>query len=287
MLIILTGGTGYIGSSVLNHLVKAGHEVTALVRSDASAAAVQGNGARPLLGDITDVDWLTAAFAQADGAIHTASPGDETSEGLDRGVAAAAVAAFSGSAKPYVHTSGIWLYGNNSQITETSAFAPPALTAWRPAAEKIVTDSDLAWSIVVPSIVYGNGSGIPALLPSAPRTQAGELTTIGDGSQHWATVHVDDLAELYLLALQTPGGAGYVIGANGDSPTVRELSEAANGGGTVVAEGVDGSRARLGAYFADALLLDQQADAAKARSLGRAPTAPSLVAELRSGSYAS
>ena len=59
MRLLLTGGTGLIGSAALTALRAAGHDVVAAVRSQGSADAVAAVGATPLLGDITDVGWFT------------------------------------------------------------------------------------------------------------------------------------------------------------------------------------------------------------------------------------
>ena len=77
-----------------------------------------------------------------------------------------------------------------------------------------------------------------------------------------------------------------MIAASGDNPTVRELAEAAAGDAGVLPETDDESRARLGAAFADALLLDQASSGAKAHSLGWTPAATTLVQEFKTGSYA-
>jgi nucleoside-diphosphate-sugar epimerase len=285
MKIVLTGGTGYIGSALLGQLLAAGHEVTALVRSDEAAATVAARGAQPVNGDLFDPDWVTGQFAGADGVIHTASPGDATSEKLDRSVAEAAVRALSGTGKPYVHTSGIWIYGDNARITEDTPFAPPALTAWRAAVEQIVLDADLVTTVVTPGIVYGNGGGIPGGVLTA-RDADGRVPLVGAGDQHWTTIHVEDAAAAYRTVIEHGETSGYVIAVSGDNPTVRELGEAAAGSAGVAPESAEASRERLGAHFADALLLDQQAGADRARSLGWTPKGPTLVEELRSGSYA-
>lgn len=283
MNILLTGGTGYIGSAVLDRLSEGGHEVTALVRSEDAAARVAAKGATALLGDVTDTVWLAEQLAGADAAVHMASPGDATSQQVDASIATAVANAFAGTSKPYVHTGGVWVYGNGI-VSEDTPFAAPDLVAWRSAVESIVLDADVRASVVVPGVVYGRGKGIPALLAGAPRTVDGALTVIGDGTQHWVTVHVDDIAELYVRVLESGTAQGYVLAADGANSTVRELGEAL-AGGPVVAEGVQASRERLGVLFADALLLDQQADGAKARTLGWRPTASSLVDEFTSGSY--
>jgi len=283
MTILLTGGTGYIGSAVLAHLVAAGHDVTAVVRSASSAEKVTAAGARALVGDLTDIGWLTEALAASDGAIHTATPGDATTATFDDAVATAVIRAFSGTGKPYIHTSGIWVHGSGSDLAEDSPIDAPPIVAWRDAVERRLLEADVATTILEPAIVYGHAAGIPRVIVDAPRTASGELELVGDGTQHWATVHVDDLAALYSLVIARGDGLGRLIGAGGISPTVRELGEAAATGAGVAATSVDAARERLGTAFADALLLDQQASGAKARSLGWIPTAAPLTHELAAG----
>ncbi|MEU7872285.1 NAD-dependent epimerase/dehydratase family protein [Dactylosporangium sp. NPDC049140] len=277
MRIVLTGGTGYIGSAVVRELVAAGHAVTALVRSDEAAAKARKGGAEAAVGDLFDAGWTAARFAEADAAAHIAATGGPDTVEFDKAIVAAAVQA----GKPYVHTSGIWLWGDNADITEESPLAPPALTAWRVPVEQSVLDSGLAATIVAPGIVYGHGGGIPAGVLAPARDEQGRVKLIGDGSQHWTSVHVDDVAVVYRLVLEHGSGLGRVVVASGVNPTVRELAEAAAGGAGVAPESVEDTRARLGAGFADALLLDQQATGAKARGLGWTPSGPSLVQELR------
>ena len=283
--VLLTGGTGYIGSRVLDQLRDAGHQVTAVVRSDASAERVAAAGATPVVGDLTDEAWLTEQLRGVDAAVHTASPGDASSPDFDRAVVSAVVAAFGGTSKPYVHTSGLWLYGSGSDLDEDSPLNPPALTAWRPEVEQQVLDADLVASIVVPAVVYGYGGGLPNVIVDAPRDGSGRLVLVGDGSQHWGVAHVDDVAALYVAALQSGKANGRVLAVTDENPTVTDLGEA--NGSDVVGEPVEKTRARLGEAFADALLLDQQFRvSAKATALGWSPQGPTLLSELGTGSYA-
>ena len=275
MRVVLTGGTGYIGSAVLRQLLEQGHEVTAVVRSDASADIVRGAGAHPALGDLSDVAWFGAVLADADGAIHTADLGGAG----DDAVLDAVESAFGGTDRPYVHTGGVWSWGSGAELTEESPLAPPALTAWRAAREARILDADVAAAVIAPGVVYGHGGGIPLGVLAGSRDAEGVVTLVGAGGQHWSSVHVDDLAELYVLALEQHA-TGVFIGAAGINPTVRELGEAISG--SVRAESDEASRARLGAGFADALLLDQQASGEKARTvLGWSPSRPSVLDELR------
>ncbi|ANF30786.1 epimerase [Leifsonia xyli] len=288
MTILLTGATGFIGSSVLPRLLDEGHPVITLVRDAEKAAAVKAAGATALIGDAMDAALVERAARESDGVIHLASSKD-----VDAVLVPAVLAGLAGSGKPFVHTGGVWTYGSNDDIVEDSPVAPPALTAWRGDAEAVVLEADgVRGIVVVPSIVYGHGKGLANVIVDAPRgTGVEALRLIGDGSQHWATVHVDDLAALYVLALEQGTAGATYIGAGGQNPTVRELGEAAaqaaGVAGGVVAESVEESRSRLGEQLADALLLDQQARGTKARiDLGWEPNGPSLLEELLVGTYA-
>ncbi|GAB2923556.1 NAD-dependent epimerase/dehydratase family protein [Rhodococcus aerolatus] len=280
MRILLTGGTGLIGSATLTALRTAGHDVVAAVRSQASAETVGAAGAEPLVGDITDVAWLTDALRGVDGAVHLAA--DNQGPGMDEAVTDAVIAAFGGTDKPYVHTGGAWVWGDSEDITEDDPQSPPAITAWRAGPEAKVLGSTVRATLVAPGIVYGpGGEGITRMLADGPRDDDGALVLIGSGEQHWTTVATTDLAALYLLALERSTGGTY-IGVSGQSPTVRELGLAAVGpDGSVVPGSAEEAAGRLGEGFAEALLLDQQGRGAKARTeLGWEPTARSLVDEL-------
>lgn len=278
MKIILTGGTGFIGGAVLSQLVAHGHQVTAVVRSDRSAAAVTAAGATALSGDLTDTGWLADHLARSDGAVHAATPGDASAADFDAGIVAAVRQVYTGTERPYLHTSGVWEFGTNPDITEESPLDPPALVAWRLPIEQELLDAEVAATLVAPGIVHGYGKGIPAMLAAGPRNADGALIMVGDGQQHWTTVHVDDLAALYVLLLERGSGLGRVLGVSGENPTVREVATAI--AGRVQAQTPEQSRDRLGAAFADALLLDQQAAGERARSLGWTPSRPGLLAEL-------
>jgi nucleoside-diphosphate-sugar epimerase len=291
MKVALTGATGFIGSHVLTDLYKHGHEVTALVRNDDQADVVAAGGATPVVVDLYDRPAVGRILGDADGAIHTASPGDATSADLDSAVVDAAIDVYAGTGKPYIHISGIWIYGANTSITEESPFQAPALVAWKePIHRRVLGAKDMRGVVVVSGAAYGDGGGgIPGLLLGSPRDQQGNLIMLGTGQQHWSTVHVADLADLFRRVLEHDSARGYYVIGNGLNPTVAELTEAA-----AVAAGAPGAvpgsdeeaRKRLGDYFAEVLLLDQGTTAAKARTeLDWSPSHPELIEEFRHGSY--
>jgi nucleoside-diphosphate-sugar epimerase len=291
MKVALTGPTGFIGSHVLSELQSRGHEVTALVRDDAQADIVAARGATPAVVDLYDRPAVTSLLSQADGAIHTASPGDATSADLDSAVADAVIGAFDGTGKPYLPISGLWVYGDNTSISEASPFNAPALVAWKePIERRVLAAKGMRGAVIVSGTAYGDGGGgLPRLLLGSPRDSAGNLIMLGTGQQHWATVHVADLADVFRRVLEDNSARGYYVVGDGVNPTVAELTEAAAvavGAPGAVPGSDDEARARLGGAFAEVLLLDQGTDAAKARAdLGWRPTHPSFADEFRHGSY--
>jgi nucleoside-diphosphate-sugar epimerase len=291
MNIAVTGSTGFIGSHILTELVGHGHEVTAVVRNAAEAEVVRGRGASPTVVDLYDRPALVKVLTDSDGAVNTASPGDATSADLDSAVIDAAIDAFGTSGKPYVHISGLWIYGDNTDITERSTVDAPALVAWKePLQRRLLSQTGMRGVVVVSGTAYGDGGGgIPGVLLGSPRDAAGNLIMLGSGQQHWATVHVADLADAFRRVLENGSARGtYVIG-DGLNPTVAELTQAAAvaaGAPGAVAGSDDEARSRLGDYFAEVLLLDQGTRAARARAeLGWQPSHPGLVEEFRTGSY--
>ena len=291
MKVALTGATGFIGSHVLTELREHGHQVTALVRDHSQADIVAAQGATPAVVDLYDRPTLVSLLSDADGAIHTASPGDETSADLDSAVVDAAIEAFTGTGKPYLHISGQWVFGANPAITEQSARDAPALVAWKEPIEQRVLDANgMRGVVVVAGVAYGDGGGgVPGLVLGSPRDESGNLIMLGTGQQHWSTVHVADLADFFRRVLEDDSARGRYVVSDGSNPTVAEITEAAAvavGAPGAVPGSDDEARARLGDYFAEVLLLNQGSDAATARSrFDWHPSHPGLIDELRSGSY--
>jgi nucleoside-diphosphate-sugar epimerase len=291
MHVALTGATGFIGSHILAELREHGHEVTALVRDDSQAEIVAARGATPRVVDLYDEPAVVRLLSTADGAIHTASPGDATSADLDSAVVDAAIAAFAGTGKPYLHISGLWIYGSNPSISEDSPVNAPAIVAWKdPLDRRVVAAKDMRGVVIVSGVAYGDGGGgVPGLLLGSPRDDVGNLVMLGTGQQRWSTVHVADLANVFRRVLEDGSARGTYAVSDGLNPTVAELTEAAAaavGAPGAVPGSDDEARARLGDYFAEVLLLDQATDAARARDeLGWHPAHPGLVDELRNGSY--
>ena len=289
MRIFLTGATGYIGSAVAEALEAAGHTVAPLARSVDTDQDLRRRGLTPFRGDLRNPDSLTAAVTACDGVIHAGTTNDGR---VDTDAVAKMLEALRGSGKPFVYTSGVWVYGDTGDriADEDSPLNPIALVAWRPTAERIVLEADAVRGVIIrPAIVYGRAAGILGdFVQSARERNAARY--VGDGENRWPLVHVEDLADLCVRARDHAPATTVLNAADGPSVKVRALAEAASfgadAGGNTEAWPLEQAREQLGAY-ADALVLDQQVSSQKARGLlGWTPQAASAIEELRFGSYA-
>jgi nucleoside-diphosphate-sugar epimerase len=290
MRVFLTGASGYIGGAVADALRSGGHELTGLARSDASAARLTAAGVRPVRGDFSDPSSVAAAARAADAVISLATTYDAT---VDGAAVDAILDALAGSHKPFIYTSGIWSHGDTggAVVDETSPVHPAPLVAWRQAIEDRVRASatrGIRGIVIRPAMVYGRAGGIPAEFTESARKK-GAARFVGTGQNRWPLVHVDDLADLYALALERAAPGTLLLGVHGPSQRVRDLAAAASrgagAGGRTVAWPLEEARQKLGAY-ADALALDQQASGRRAEELGWRPHRPDALEDLERGSYA-
>ena len=292
MRIFLTGASGYIGTAVAERLRAAGHQLTGLARSDAAAAKLKSAGIQPLRGDFSDPKSVGSAARAADGAISLATTYDPS---IDGPAIDAILDALAGSNKPFIYTSGIWSHGDTAGkvVDETSPPNPAALVAWRQKVEDRVLEGakrGIRSVVIRPAMVYGRGGGILAGFVESARKE-GAARYVGTGKNRWALVHVDDLADLYLLALEKAPPGTLLLGVSGPSRPVSEIAAAASrgagAGGRTVATPLEEARKKLGAY-ADALVLDQQASGRRAQEvLGWKPRQPDVLEDIERGSYAS
>jgi nucleoside-diphosphate-sugar epimerase len=286
MPVFVTGGTGYIGSSVVRELRKRTHVVRALARSDQAERALRALGAEPVRGGLTDLDTLRGEAAHADAVVHCAF--DHTVADMIA-IERAAVEALIDAMPPdraFVYTSGVWVYGSRGDavVAEDAPLAPLQIVAWRPAHEQLVLAQDgrLRPIVIRPGIVYGDGGGIPGGF--VRDAASGPVRVVGDGTNRWPTVRHDALAELYGAAVDHRTARGIYNAVRGASVPYLEIaraaSRAAGGDGGIEHLPLDDARAMMGP-FADALACDLSVDSAKAaRELGWEPHRPTLLEEL-------
>ncbi|MGD0706394.1 MAG: SDR family oxidoreductase [Trebonia sp.] len=291
MRIFVTGASGWIGSAVVPELIRAGHQVLGLARSDAAAEAVAGLGADVLRGDLTDTDVLRAGALGSDGVIHLAFVVPSVSEAATRADAAAIetfAASLAGSGKPLL-ISGATLVTPGRPATERDeliAAGPIAARITNMRAALAAAERGVRTCLVMlPRSVHGQGERhgfIPQLIAAA--RAKGVSGYIGDGASRWPAVHVKDAASLYRLAVeQAPAGA--VLNAVGDEGVpVREIAEAIGRNLNLPARSVPAEE--LGGMLVPLLSRDMPASSTITQELlGWKPTHPGLIEDIEQGHY--
>jgi nucleoside-diphosphate-sugar epimerase len=290
MRIFLTGGTGHIGSAVLDALVRAGHQVTALVRDNEKAARVSARGAYPVVGNLSDPESYRAMADAQDGYIHAAFEASAHAVALDRltidTLLAAARRPRTTNTIPVaprflIYTSGLWVLGRASEAVDESApLNPVSIAEWRVQHDGLVLEANsdlLRTAVVRAGVVYGGGSGmIGDLFKMATN---GLVRVIGDGNNHWPLVYDRDLADLYARIAANEGASG-VFNANDEGDeTVNDIVAAIGPylphRPDVRYVPIEEARSKMGPY-ADALALDQIVRSTRSRALGWNPSLHSI-----------
>jgi nucleoside-diphosphate-sugar epimerase len=291
MRIFLTGATGYIGGGVLDALVRGGHDVTALVRTNEKAKRVAKRGARPVVGNLADPESFKGAGDAQDGYVHTAfdysaNGGPAVEKTALEAIIAAAKRPRTGTSSAaqkrfIIYTSGVWVLGKTPEpAAEDAPVNPIAMASFRPAHEQMVLDAggDHLRAIVVrPGVVYGGGSGMVAdLFKSASN---GLVRVIGDGNNHWPLVYERDLADLYARLVAREDAEGIYHANDEGDERVNDIVDAIKPYLPVKPDvryvPIDEARHKMGAY-AEALALDQVVRSPRARALGWTPTLHSV-----------
>lgn len=284
MHVFVTGASGHIASAVIPELLQAGHEVTGLARSDASATAVKTLGAAVRRGDTSDLDGLREAAAGADAVIHLAFNHDVMATGDMAGAAAldmATVRAFgdalAGTGKTFI---GIGLPNADSPNPRSEVAREVAGFA-----DRGIRTVHVAIPPVVHSTLDAHGF-IPTMIRIA-RT-AGASGYVGDGANRWPAVHTLDLGRLYRLALEKAPSGSSLIGAAEEGAAVRDIAEVI--GRHLDLPAVSISPEKAAEHFGPfgmimTLGLPPASNAPTRQLLGWDPSHPGLIADLEQGHY--
>ena len=307
MRVFVTGASGWIGSAVVPELLDAGHQVTGLARSDASAAALTAAGAQVQRGTIDDLDSLREAAAASDGVIHLAFKHDLAFTGDFQGAADAdrrAVETFgdalAGSGRPFVIASGTLGVAPGRVATERDGHGEPdpavAAMAGAGPLTRLAT-AELVLSLAsrgvrssvmrLPPTNHGDGdNGFMATIVGIARDK-GVSGYIGDGSNRWPAVHRLDSAHLFRLALENAPAGSTLHAVADEGVPIRDIAGVI--GRHLDVPVVSISPEDAAAHFtwlAGFLALDAPASSALTRELlGWHPTQPGLIDDLEKGHY--
>ena len=197
MRLAITGGTGFVGSHLLDKALAAGHEINALTRREQS----KRDGLTWIAGDLHDRGALERLVSDADAVIHVAGviSGQNAAtfeKGNVDGTLAMLAAATAGGVQRFVHVSSL-------------AAREPKLSLYgasKERAEALVHGSGLDWAIVRPPAVYGPGD--KETLELFRMAKLGVMLMPPKGRV--SVIHVDDLARL-LLALAAPDAPSNIL----------------------------------------------------------------------------
>ncbi|MBT2187414.1 SDR family oxidoreductase [Sphingobium nicotianae] len=288
MNIFVTGATGFVGSAIVRELLSAGHAVTGLARSDASAAALEAAGAQVLRGSIADPDILQRGASAADGVIHTAFNHD-FSKFLDncaedaRAIEALG-SALVGSDRPLLVTSGVALLTDGRLATE--ADLPPDASAFprrsEAAAAALAAQGLQATAVRLPPSTHGAGDhGFVPILIDIARSK-GVSAYIGDGMNRWPATHRADAAKVYRLALERGATDGPYHAVAEEGIAFRQIAEAIGQGlGLPVASVAPADAETHFGWFTRFAAINVPTSSARTRDLlGWQPTQIDLLADI-------
>lgn len=291
MKIFITGGTGYLGATLVEHLVQGGHAVHALARSDDAAQRLVAAGATPVRGDLSATGVLESAAAEADAIVHAAVDYAQTDAANATELAAVAAlvagAGAAGTGKPVIYTSTGLVYGSSPDRREDAELPDDGRQPVKAQGERLVLQAPGITGVVVRAgLITGRGGSRLITQLIAGAVASGRVTYIEDGSNSWTPVDVDDLADLYSAILAAPVAGIY--NAVGDNPfTFRQLAEAiaALTGATPTSLPMTTAEQTMG-QFAHVLASTSTLPTEKVRSTyDWTPSGISLPDDVRSGSY--
>jgi nucleoside-diphosphate-sugar epimerase len=294
MRIFITGATGFIGSAIVAELLKAGHQVLGLTRSDAGAQSLIAAGAEVFRGDLQDLDSLRRGAVAADGVIHTAFNHDFSQFvancEADRLAIEALGSALEGSDRPLVITSGTGMGAATPGRPATEDNFDANHPNPRKASElagAVVANRGVNVSVVrLPQVHDTVRQGLISPLIDLARAK-GVSAFVGDGSNRWPAVHVSDAARLYRLALERaqPGSRYHAVAEEGIA--MRRIAEVIGRGLKIPTASVSAEEtpAHFG-WLAGFVGRDLPASGAWTQEvLGWRPTGPDLIADLEGMNY--
>lgn len=294
MRVFVTGATGFIGSAIVPELIKAGHQVIGLTRSDAGVQSLIAAGAEAHRGNLEDLESLRSGAAKSDGVIHCAFDHDFSNFVAncekDRRAIEALGDALAGSDRPLVITSGTGM-GNSApgQPATEDHYNPNHQNPRKVSELTGVSVAERGVNVLVvrlPQVHNTLKQGLVTYAIALAR-EKGVSAYVGDGLNRWPAAHVLDVARLYRLALEKhePGARYHAVAEEG--VPVREIAEVVGRGlkVPVIAMSSEEAAAHFG-WLAPFAGWDMPASSAQTQErLGWRPTGPGLIADLEQMQY--
>jgi len=239
MRVFVTGATGCLGEGIVKKLKGRGYDVVGLVRTADSARLLEALGCKVVIGDITQPGLWQQEASTAEGIIHAAwvRPGRRLGMKWVHTAAAADVIAIhklieaakkGNRCRALIYTSAVAAYGSHGDawIDESTASIPGAIGQAHFSSEQFVMNAyrdGVPAFCFRPGTFYGStGSFAKFFLAEA---QKGKLSYVGPGDNYMSFIHIHDVAEAYVLALECPP-VGQVLSIVDDEPIrMREMSE--------------------------------------------------------------
>jgi NADH dehydrogenase len=216
--IVVTGGTGFVGTHLVNALLRRGHSVAVLARRPDDARNRFNRPVERIHGDVLHPPSLAPAFAGRDAVIHLVGIIHEKGgltfdrahrEGAENVVAAAREV----NLRRLLHMSAMG----------ASEDSPSEYGRTKAAGERAVRESGLDWTVFRPSIIFGPGDGFVSLLAPIVKHNPLFVPVIGRGETRFQPVSVYDVARVFGDALEKPETVGRTFEVGG--PDVLTLNE--------------------------------------------------------------
>lgn len=292
MRVFVTGASGFVGSGVTRELIKGGHQVVGLARSDKAAATVAGNGATVLRGELGDLAVLRDAAREADAVIHCGFIHDfsnyAASVGTDKTAIETLGDALAGTGKALIVTAGMGVKRTGPLATEdddADISNMPRLS--EPTGLAQVAKGVRAMVMRLPPSVHGpHDHGFVAALVAIAR-QTGTAAYVGEGKNVWSSVHRDDAARAYVLALENGVAGGRYHAVADEGVPFRQIAEAIGRKLGVPVQSVTPEQAaEVLSWQARFAQFDAPASSALTRQrLGWTPAGSSLLEDIETGTY--
>jgi nucleoside-diphosphate-sugar epimerase len=297
MKIFITGATGYIGGSVATKLMEAGHAVLGLARSEAAAASLKKRGIEPVAGDLNLYTPLVEVTKRVDAVINAANADNPF-------VAHALLTGLKGSGKTLIQVSGssvVGAYDNGEKSDDTfdedTPFTPQPEKAMRVAIDQSVlaaAKSNVRTIVIRPTLIYGRGVGVASSSVQIPKLidvarKHGVPRHVGPGLNIWGHVHIADVVDLFLLALEKAPAGSLFYAESGEAnfkSVAQSIGRMLGMGDTTkdwpIGEAVEGLGP--GAYLSFGS--NSRVRGKRSRALGWQPKGGTLFDEIEKGVYA-